>query len=147
MKSKITLFALALTLLAACATKPTATEDTRPIPADRLYPEFQPYAKADANRARVTFTRDSGILGAAASLSLLVNGDLIARIRRKETVSIYVPAGKNDIALGPGKLTSGPVGQGLIEAVLDAKSGANYAYRVGLDMNVGLVLERTDDGA
>ncbi len=82
----------------------------------------------------------------AASLSPYVSGKLIARIRRKESISVYLPAGNNQFALGPGKATSGPVGQGLVEDELLAESGKEYFYRVGLDMSIGLVLERTAQG-
>ncbi len=133
-----------LTLISACATKPIALEDATPIPADRRYSEIQQYADTRSGYAKVNFVRDAGMVGAAISLTLLVNGELIARIRRKEILTIYLPAGSHDLALGPGKLTSGPAGQGLVEQVLQAESGAEYSYRVGLDMNVGLVLERTD---
>ncbi len=133
--------ALALISLSACATKPIAREDATPIPAERRYDEIQPYVQARPGYAEVSFIRDSGMVGAAVSLTLLVNGELIARIRREEILTIYLPAGNHDLALGPGKLTSGPVGQGLVERTLDADSGASYTYRVGFDMSVGLVLE------
>lgn len=133
-------------ILSACATNPIDYADSKPIAEDRVYAEYEKYSKADSARARVIFTRDSGMVGAAASLSLYVNGDLIARIRRKESISVYLPAGTNQLALGPGKATSGPVGQGLVEKELLAEGGSEYFYRVGLDMSVGLVLERSATG-
>ena len=101
MNRSITILAV-LFVLVGCATKPTEYSDSHPIDEDRIYTEFAKYSVADSTRAKVSFTRDGGMLGAAASLSLYVNGELIARIRRKERISLYLPAGINQIALGAG---------------------------------------------
>ena len=145
MRRMILISACAL-VLAACATKPVSFSDAESIPEDRVYSEYEKYSKPDATRAKVSFTRDSGMLGAAASLTLFVDGEIIARIRRKESISAYLPAGSHQIALGPGNPTSGPVGAGLVEDELMAEAGEAYSYRVGLDMSVGLVLERIAQG-
>ena len=144
--NNIILISAGVFVLAGCATNPVSYAESHPIPEDRIYNEFEKYSKPDSTRATVTFTRDSGMLGAAASLTLFINGELVARIRRKESISAYLPVGNNQIALGPGKPTSGPLGAGLVEDELSAETGEEYAYRVGLDMSVGLVLERISDG-
>lgn len=144
--NRVILVAVTLLVLAGCATKPVEYENSEPVAEDRIYGEYEKYSKADAARAKVSFTRDSGMLGAAVSLSLYVNGELVARVRRKESISLYLPAGSNQIALGPGKATAGPVGAGLVEDELSAESGKEYFYRIGLDMSMGLVLKRVAQG-
>ena len=145
--NRMMMISVGLFVLAGCATKPVSYAESKPIPEDRIYSEFEQYSRPDATRAKVSFTRDSGMLGAAASLTLFINGELVARIRRKESVSAYLPAGSSQIALGPGNPTSGPVGSGLVEDELLVETGEEYFYRVGLDTSVGLVLERIAQGA
>jgi len=139
---KLILTFVLLLVAAGCATKPISSADARPIPEERIYAEFAKYTEPGASRAKVSFTRDSGMLGAAASLTLFINGEIVARIRRKESISAYLPVGHNQIAVGPGNPSAGPVGGGLVEEELLARYGEEYFYRVGLDMNVGIVFER-----
>ena len=86
MKVILALLLLA-TNIAACSTTPITEQSGKPVPDDRIYqPELT--VRSAGQTAKVSFLRDSGILGVACTDKILVNGRAVFSIRAGEYQSL-----------------------------------------------------------
>lgn len=135
---------LIVVLFSGCTTTPVGIERSRSVPIDRVYESYKKYAVEKESGSKVIIVRDSGILGSAGSAALFVNGEIIARVRAGESITINVNGGDNVLGVAPGtKLNFEKDNVELIEQTLDAKPGAVYYFRITIDRYKGLVLQRT----
>ena len=111
---------------AACSTTPITVETGQPVPTDRIYkPDFT--VQSAGRTAKVSFLRDSGVLGVACTDKVLVNGAAAFSIRAGEYQSIYLPPGQYFFGL--------ETGGGACPNVITSQSttlvdGAEETYRI-----------------
>jgi hypothetical protein len=90
-----------LLCIAACSTTPITEQSGKPVPSDRIYlPEFT--VQSAERTAKVSFLRDSGILGVACTDKVLVNGRPVFAIRAGEYQSLFLPPGQYFFGLETG---------------------------------------------
>jgi hypothetical protein len=93
-------------LLVVCAASPLSRAEESDVPRDRVYNPalLSPTAQRSA---RLILTRDATYYpGSAASIDVFVEGQRLARLAERETVTFYVTPGKHIVgarfAWGPG---------------------------------------------
>ncbi|MEB0226248.1 hypothetical protein [Pseudomonas sp. 10S4] len=82
--------ALAIVVLAGCATSPVPSSEALPAPAERVT-DFQ--RKADGG-GQIVVTRDSGFAGGGCYATVFLNGKPVARLNPKEKAVFQVPSGE-----------------------------------------------------
>lgn len=85
-------------LAAACATRPVALTEAKPVPVDRVFAYSQAHVGPSGT---VVIVRDAGHMGGGCPLALYVDGVLAAHVRTSETVTLTVPAGNHIFGGGP----------------------------------------------
>ena len=115
-------------LLSGCATSPVKTARSRPVPSQRLLPEFARVAQSSPQKAKVIVIRDAGILGAGAAAKLLVDGKGIAICRPGERVEFFLSSGDHILGVVPQPQLMGA----LSETSLSASSGRAYHFRISI---------------
>lgn len=116
---------IAATLVAACATTPTPTGDSAEVPSSRmLAPQF---LTNDEGRGTVVVKRDRGMMGAACSMRLYVDGTSAADLYTQEKVTLRLPAGQHVLSVAPNGLCGG----GIREAGVDVLLGKVSMFRIG----------------
>jgi len=130
--------------LVACSTVPVKFTNSKKISDERIYKAYSKYSNPHVSGSKVIIVRDSGILGSAGSAALFVNGEIIARLDTSESIIIHVGLGDNLFGIGPGtKLNHEPDNVELIEQALQVFPNKTYYYRVTVDVNKGLILQRS----
>lgn len=112
-------------LLSGCSTSPVSYDQAQPVPPDRLHD----YQQSGADMARLSVTRDSGILGSACMTDTMIDGKLSAEIKPGEIAAFQVPPGRHIIGAKP----QGICGGGLIETEVRADAGQQYRYRISIN--------------
>lgn len=140
--------ALFVILIAAtfcgCTTTPVSVGKAQSVSSDRIYEPYKKYSDQKESGAKITVVRDSGMLGAAGSAALFVNGEIVARVRAGESITLNVDSGDNVLGVGPGtKMSWEKDNVELIEQTLNAQAGKDYYFRITIDRYKGLVLQRT----
>lgn len=144
MKINVLVVILITLAFCGCTTTPVGVDQSHSVSTDRVYDAYKKYAVEKEAGSKIIIVRDSGILGSAGSAALFVNGEIIARVRAGESITVNVNSGDNILGVGPGaKLNFEKDNAELIEQTLDAKSGATYYFRITIDRYKGLVLQRT----
>ncbi|VVQ29751.1 hypothetical protein PS943_01480 [Pseudomonas fluorescens] len=131
------LTALALIALAGCSTSQVPIDKAQPVPADRILA----YASKPAEPyGTIVVTRDTGLVGGACFVGVLVDGKFTARIDTGEIVSLYVPVGEHLIGLAGDKHSDGVCGWGELrkEQSTNISTGQLKRFRIGGDTNIGL---------
>lgn len=125
------LVGLALIALFGCATTPTALSDAQP---GHLI-----YAKsAEGIPAIAVFVRDSGIVGAALTTHIYIDGQHAAELEVTQKVEIGLTAGEYVF----GVETSPYSGSATFAIDQRLEAGRTYYYRIGGDMN-GMRIQRS----
>lgn len=117
---RLGLSALLVLSLAACVTTPAPPESRTTVPADRLL------VQQSVGDAEIVVVRDLGFLGSGCFQSLTVNGKLVARMDKGETVRMRVPAG--DLLLATGR---DPEGRGMCSFETDYRVAREFVIRAG----------------
>ncbi len=134
---------LFIIIVSACSTTPVKLSDSKKIPDERIYEAYSKYSVPNSSGSRVIIVRDSGVLGSAASVSLFVNGKIVARLRTAESIVFHVELGDNLFGVSPGLKLWEPDNEGLIEQSLQVLPNKTYYYRISIDQYKGVVLHRT----
>ena len=113
--------------LAACASTPVPTDETAPVPADRIVDSR--YLAAAPGTGEVSIKRDGGILGAACAIHVAIDGKVTVALRRSERIVLHLPAGSHIIGASGGGLCG--LGNGEPEAKADVVEDGRIGYRVG----------------
>ena len=90
---KTTLFFALIIALTGCATGPIAISDAVPIPQERI--SNIEITKSKDGTGSVLFKRDSGFIGSACVLRLMVDGKPFADIQGGEKIQVYLAPGKH----------------------------------------------------
>ena len=90
MKATITSLAfVAVVLLSACATQPTALSAAKRIPTNRVFDAS--LVTPAPGKSEVRFIRDVGMMGAGVKAVISIEGKEIAALGTGEVFSIYLP--------------------------------------------------------
>ena len=139
---KLIVGAVALSLLAGCSTSQVPADKARPVPLDRVM-AFS--TKPSGPHGTVIVTRDTGFVGGACYVGVLVDGKFSARIDTGEVVRLYVPAGEHIIGLSGDKIGGGTCSWGELrkEQSTVVVDGQVKKFRIGGDTQVGLDIRPT----
>lgn len=130
--------------VAGCSTSPVKLSESKGVDSKRLYEAYEKYKSPKSSGSKVVIVRDSGILGAAGSAALFVNGEIIARLRTKESIVLNVDTGDNLFGVAPGtKMNWEKDTIDLLEQALQVSEDKTYYYRITIHAGKGLVLQRT----
>lgn len=129
-----TLSLLAALLVSACATQAVPPSQARAVPQSQI--TSAKYAKLQEGASTLTFVRDSGMYGSAATIYIFIDGEEIAGFSTSETMKMYLQPGeyllgvqsKPNFGLEP-----------FIEAPTRIEVGKNYGFRIGVDYGKAIV--------
>lgn len=140
-----TLLVLIITIVcSACTTTAVSVSKAQSVSPDRIYDAYKKYSTPIDSGAKIIIVRDSGILGAAGTAALFINGEIVARVRTGESITLNVKSGDNVLGVGPGtKMSWEKDNVELIEQTLNAETGREYFFRITIDRYKGLILQRT----
>ncbi len=132
-----TLAAMALIALAGCSTSQVPSDKALPVPADRVLAYS---SKPATPYGTIVVTRDTGLVGGACYVGILVDGKFSVRIDTGEAVSLYVPVGEHLIGLVGDEHSGGVCGWGELrkEQSTNLSIGQVKRFRIGGDTNIGL---------
>lgn len=131
------LTAVAFIAMAGCTTSQVPADKAMLVPADRVL-AFA--SKPDAPHGTIIVTRDTGFIGGACYVGILIDGKFSARIDTGEVVSLYVPTGEHLVGLAKDERSGGACGWGELrkEQSTVLSEGQVKRFRIGGDTNVGL---------
>src|SRR5688572_24945874 len=90
--------------MVACSTTPVPSSSATPVPMDRIRaPEF---TRADEGLALVVVTRDKSLTAIACTAHLHVDGTLVADLRPREQVRLFLEEGQHQVGVS----TAGCIG-------------------------------------
>lgn len=139
---KLFIGAMTLVALAGCSTSQVSADTAKPVPADRVLAFSK---KPSGPHGTVIVTRDTGFVGGACYVGVLVDGKFSARIDTGEVVRLYVPAGEHLIGLSGDERSGGTCGWGSLrkEQSTIVQDGSIKKFRIGGDTQVGLDIRPT----
>ena len=127
---RILIVAVAVAMLAGCASTAISVRDAKPVPADEVY-AFQ--SKPSGESGKITVVRDSGAVGSGCDIVVYVDGRKAAKIGTGQRVTFYLPPGSPNI--GAGLAGSGLCAGAAIRTIAaTAHSGKESLYRISGDM-------------
>jgi hypothetical protein len=124
--------AVAVALLAGCATVPMSSTDAEPGT-----PITNDWQSPKPGTGKFVVTRDTGFAGAACAQRVSVDTCPIADLRTGQTVTVYLPQGEH-VA---GVETTGICGGGNSSAEVNITAGSTKYYRVGSGQSGDLKIE------
>lgn len=141
---KIYFLIITLLILTGCSTTPVSYSEAAAVPANRLGIAYQKFAAEDPSTANVIILRDSGFQASLIPFHIYIDGEKVASIKIKESLSLLLTPGEHFLGIvGAGHLSETAERDGLDEQVLNVKDGETYYYRVGILQNKGLILQRS----
>ncbi|MFJ2480671.1 hypothetical protein ACIOWE_10375 [Pseudomonas sp. NPDC087598] len=127
---RILIGALAVALLAGCASTAISVRDAQPVPADEAY-AFQ--SKPSGESGKITVVRDSGAVGSGCDIVVYVDGRKAAKIGTGQRATFYLPPGTPN--LGAGLAGSGLCAGAAIRTIsASVQPGKESLYRISGDM-------------
>lgn len=124
--------ALAVAVLAGCATSPIPAEQADPVPRSRLFAFQVP----SSGQAILMVTRDKGFTGGGCNATISVDGRRAAEIGSGETAKFYVAPGERI-------LSASSCGSGLKELESTITAGSTKRFRISIDSAMSLNLSPT----
>lgn len=124
--------AVAVALLAGCATSPVPSSEADPVPSSRLF-AYQGQASGDST---LIVTRDSGFTGSGCNTTVSIDGRRAAEIGSGETAKFRLPAGDHIVS-------ASSCGSGLKERETSLKAGATKKFRISIDSAMSMDLSPT----
>ena len=124
---KLFVGALAVALLAGCATSPTPSSEAKQASASQLTAYQQ---KPSGSFGVLQVIRDSGHTGSLCSMAVFIEGRQVARLDAGQKGSFYLPPGA--VSVGAAYTGSGicSMGADRVEREATVKDGAVKKYRV-----------------
>lgn len=121
---KRVLFAvIAVATLSACSTSPATSAKT-------VSPML--YSTASSDTAKVTVTRDSGVVGAACAAKIFVDSKIVGQLKPSESVTLHIPNGRHIISFD----TRGGLCPSMTDAVdVNLIKNDVKKYRIRSDLN------------
>lgn len=129
---KLIMGALAVVLLAGCATSPVPSGKADPVPSLRLF-GFQSQESTDAV---LVVTRDTGFVGGGCNTTISIDGKKAAEIGTGESARFFVSAGEHIIS-------ASSCGSGLKEREANIKAGTTKKFRISIDSSMSMDLSPT----
>ncbi|OPB16868.1 hypothetical protein BFW91_01935 [Pseudomonas fluorescens] len=128
---RILIAAVAVAMLAGCASTAISVRDAKPVPADEVY-AFQ--SKPGVDSGKITVVRDSGAVGSGCDIVVYVDGRKAAKIGTGQKATFYLPAGSTN--LGTGLAGSGLCAGAAIKTIsANVQAGKESLYRISGDMS------------
>ncbi|WP_434695126.1 hypothetical protein J3P89_17920 [Pseudomonas sp. Z1-14] len=124
--------AVAVALLAGCATSPVPSSEADPVPSSRLF-VFQASAPGDS---KLVVTRDKGFVGGGCNTTVSINGRRAAEIGTGETAKFHVTPGEHIVS-------ASSCGSGLKERETNIKAGSTNKFRISIDSSMSMDLSPT----
>ncbi|MBP5118870.1 hypothetical protein HUS85_23785 [Pseudomonas protegens] len=122
--------AVAVVMLAGCASTAISVRDAEPVPTDEVY-AFQ--SKPSGDSGQITVVRDSGAVGSGCDIVVYVDGHKAAKIGTGQRATFYLPSGS--LSLGAGLAGSGLCAGAAIRTIAaTVKSGKESLYRISGDI-------------
>ena len=87
---RVLIAAVAVVMLAGCASTAISVRDAKPVPADEIY-AFQ--SKPSGESGKITVVRDSGAVGSGCDIVVYVDGRKAAKIGTGQRATFYLPPG------------------------------------------------------
>ncbi|WP_433739003.1 hypothetical protein [Pseudomonas putida] len=128
---KLIVGALAIALLAGCASSAIPVNQAEPVPQDELY-AFQ--SKPAGESGKITVVRDTGMVGSGCDIVVYIDGRKAAKIGTGQRASFYLPPGTPSI--GVGLAGSGLCAGAAIRTIpASVQNGKESLYRISGDMS------------
>ncbi|WP_445572076.1 hypothetical protein [Pseudomonas sp. E102] len=129
---KLIVGALAVALLAGCATSPVPSSEADPVPSSRLF-AFQAPTPGGAT---LVVTRDKGFVGGGCNTAVSIDGRRAAEIGTGETAKFRVTPGEHIVS-------ASSCGSGLKERETEIKAGSTKKFRISIDSSMSMDLSPT----
>ena len=127
---RILIAAVAVVMLAGCASSAISVRDAKPVPSDEVY-AFQ--TKPVGESGKITVVRDSGAVGSGCDIVVYIDGRRAAKIGTGQRATFYLPSGSPN--LGAGLAGSGLCAGAAIRTIAaTVKPGKESLYRISGDM-------------
>lgn len=129
-----TTLGLTMLLLAGCATKPVATSDARQVAPTSTAGQASPGEPS----GQLVVVRDKGWMGSGCYISILVNGQSVARLDTGEKVTLEIKPGRLMLGATPdgnGLCKSGMAQRNKRETQVTVELGDKLVYRVATSEN------------
>ncbi|MDD1130486.1 hypothetical protein [Pseudomonas shahriarae] len=127
---RILIAAVAVVMLAGCASSAISVRDAKPVPSDEVY-AFQ--TKPVGESGKITVVRDSGAVGSGCDIVVYIDGRRAAKIGTGQRATFYLPPGSPN--LGVGLAGSGLCAGAAIRTIAaTVKPGKESLYRISGDM-------------
>jgi len=121
-------------LLCGCATSPVPYSQAKSVPVHRIAASelTQPFDGA----GRLSVSRDSGLMGAACSFSVYLDGKLVASLIGSEKIDMYVQPGEHTLGAAPNGICGG--GTAETSAAVTASQWRRFRISSGQDGTIAL---------
>lgn len=129
---RILIGALAVALLAGCATSPVPSSEADPVPSSRLF-AYQAPTQGDST---LIVTRDKGFVGGGCNTSVSIDGRRAAEIGAGESAKFRVTPGEHIVS-------ASSCGSGLKERETSIKAGGTKKFRISIDSAMSMDLSPT----
>lgn len=127
---RVLIAAVAVVMLAGCASSAISVRDAKPVPSDEVY-AFQ--TKPVGESGKITVVRDSGAIGSGCDIVVYIDGRRAAKIGTGQRATFYLPPGSPN--LGAGLAGSGLCAGAAIRTIAaTVKPGKESLYRISGDM-------------
>ncbi|WP_449440953.1 hypothetical protein [Pseudomonas migulae] len=137
---RILIGAVALVMLAGCATSPVPSSQAVKAPPDRLLAHQSELPGA----GRITVIRDSGMLGSGCYATVFINGERAAKLDPKEKATFILPPGEWVVGAAlEGAGLCGPLNEKRTETETLLKQGQEKFFRVFSAPDAGLDVRPT----
>ncbi|KTC10565.1 hypothetical protein AO391_26435 [Pseudomonas marginalis ICMP 9505] len=129
---RILIAAVAMMVLAGCATSPLPAENADPVPGSRVFAFQAPLE----GKSSLIVTRDKGFVGSACNTNISIDGTRAAAIGSGETANFHLTPGEHMIS-------ASSCGSGLKEREVSIPTGSTKRYRISIDSAMSLDLSPT----
>ena len=135
-KSKLSaLIALAFILVSlGCATKPVPESERIQVARDRVMNPTM-LAPSPERTAKLIITRDAGFVGSLVGIDIFLEGNSIARLAKRESITVFVVPGRHLVGA---RFSSGPVPPVEREFVTDPQKPLRIRLTTDQNANIDL---------
>jgi hypothetical protein len=124
--------------ISGCATSPIPRDSADSVPKDRVHDLA--LTEASPSKVQVTITRDRGMMGVACPVHLYLDGSIVASLRAKERVTLYLEPGEH---IAGARSPGGICGGGTSQTDFVATTGKQIGLRIAWGQSGDLKIERS----
>lgn len=129
MKYRVLVFAVCLSFLFGCATRPISNELAEPVSLADIIDNS--YSESGKNTGQVTIKRDEGFGGSGCSTRFFIDAKPIVDLSVSEKIILYISEGDHILSAWPNGLCGG----GMAEVKTTIKKGSKSTFRIGWGSN------------